>query len=98
MARMFSVIAAAAILLTGCGGAVGQSLGSEERSEVVVPIDKVPQAVVDGARKELITINKVEQVTLRDGNMRYEFKGKNRVNRTVVLKVDPEGGILAVQE
>lgn len=78
------------------GGIAADRIIDPDRSKKIMRVDDTPQMIVEGARTRLATINRIEQVTLRSGNMQYEIRGKDRDGKLVVLRLDPEGGILGV--
>lgn len=67
-----------------------------DRSKKVVRVDDTPQMIVEGARTRFASISGIEKVTLRSGNQQYEITGTDRDGKSLVLRLDPEGGILGV--
>jgi uncharacterized protein YpmB len=96
--RTLSIAAAAALLaIGGIAAAATQFSEKDELSEKKVALTDVPQAALDGAKTELVSVKKAELVQLRNGQTVYEIKGKNKAGKTVELYVSADGQVVGTE-
>lgn len=78
------------MLLLGCE--------SEPTSDQIVPIEDVPQKVMDVARHELpgYTFNTVYKMKI-DGKEAYEVRGKDKKGKVREVEVSATGEVLAIE-
>lgn len=94
LSRLAKSILLTALIATGASAS--DRVIDPDISKKVMRIDNTPRMIVEGARTQLASISRIEQVTLRSGNMQYEVRGIDRNGKAMALRLDPEGGILGV--
>ncbi len=93
--RNLMIAAGAAVLAVGGVAIAADQLGEKnEVSERKIALDQVPQAAMNGARTQLVSVTKAELVKLKDGRTVYELKGKNTAGNTMELYVDANGQVV----
>ena len=67
-------------------------------SDPIVPIDQVPTAIMDQARKELpgYTFDTVYQMKV-DGKDAYEIRGKNQQGKVREVEISGSGEVLGIE-
>jgi uncharacterized membrane protein YkoI len=96
--RTLGIATALALMAGGVAIAASQEGGLDEVSERKIALDQVPQAAMQGARAQLVSVTKAELVTLKDGRTVYELKGKNQAGKTLELYVSADGQILGTED
>lgn len=85
---MRKTIAAAALLLAGCGGA-------SEKPKELLDLNTVPANVLAAAKAKLPDV-KFDQA-FREPNGDYELRGKDKRGRTREVDVAPDGKVTDVE-
>jgi uncharacterized membrane protein YkoI len=67
-------------------------------SDPIVPIEQVPQTVVEAARKQLpgYTFDTVYKMTI-DGKEAYELRGKDKRGKVREVEISATGDVLAIE-
>lgn len=87
--RSFMCLSVLFLFLTGCGEIF-------EKTEMVA-LDKVPEPVMDAAKKKLPDVKFESAWTEKKGDsVNYEVRGKDKDGKTRDVKVSPSGDILEV--
>ena len=83
------VLAILCLTISGCGEAF-------EKTEMV-PIDKVPDAVMKVAKEKLPGVKFDTAWTEKDGDkIVYEVRGKSSDGKTRDIKISPDGSVIEV--
>jgi uncharacterized membrane protein YkoI len=88
--KMMFFVGPLTLLLLGCE--------SEPKADQIVPIEQVPQKVMEVARRELpgYTFDTVYKMKI-DGKDAYEVRGKDKRGKVREVEVSATGEVLAIE-